>query len=126
MGAERLIHRLAGFQVVDTERGGDAVTERLCGSKDDAAALAGGKIEGVVGIAPVQLALDHHEERQSFSGDIEFNRPVALDLLGLILLTAIVSVALYLAVGVAERVVVPWSTVDRRGGTDPGGVHALG
>ena len=45
---------------------------------------------------------------------------------GAILLTAIVSVALYLAVGIVERAVVPWSATNRQGGTDPGGVHALG
>jgi ABC-type nitrate/sulfonate/bicarbonate transport system permease component len=35
---------------------------------------------------------------------------------GAILLTAVVSVALYLAVGVVERLVVPWSTAVRREG----------
>ena len=37
---------------------------------------------------------------------------------GAILLTAVISVALYLVVGVVERAVVPWSTAERRDGVD--------
>jgi ABC-type nitrate/sulfonate/bicarbonate transport system permease component len=35
---------------------------------------------------------------------------------GAILLTAIVSIALYVAVGIVERLVVPWSPTARRDG----------